>query len=159
MPFEGKSMLRLWGWALLKFLSLAMRSFCSLIFPLAPHWLVSFRVFPGTWLLACAVGCGRVTWLRRLDHGTNRTLALIAGETLRSSWCRLVARPHKTCRLVVPCQKIRFIPVPTLDVLHVADNNVSLHAAVYFLLMVSCFLVVTFLVVSYPLVLQCLHVM
>ena len=159
MPFEGKSMLQSWGWALLKFPSLVMRFFCSLIFPLAPHWLVNFRVSPGTWLLAYAVGCGRVTWLRRLDHGINRTLALIAGETLRFSWCRLVARPHRTCQLVVPCLKIRFIPVPILAVLHVADNNVSLHAAVYFLLMVSCFLVVTFLVVSYPLVLQCLHVM
>ena len=103
-------MLQSWGWALLKFPSLVMRFFCSLIFPLAPHWLVNFRASPGTWLLAYAVGCGKVTWLRRLDHGTNRTLALIAGETLRFSWCRLVARPHRTCQLVVPCQKIRFIP-------------------------------------------------
>ena len=158
MPFEGKSMLQSWGWGLLKFPSQVMRFSCSLIFPPAPHWLVNFRASPGTWLLAYDVECGRVTWQRRLRYGTNRTQALIAGGTLRFSWCRLVTHPHRTCRLVVLCQKIHFIAGPIWAVPHAADNNVSLHVAVYFHLMVSYFLVVTFLVVSYLLVLQHLHV-
>eukprot|EP00439_Symbiodinium_sp_Y106_P006318 s4050_g1.t1 len=137
---------------------IVMRFSCSLIFPPAPHWLVNFRASPGTWLLAYDVECGRVTWQRRLRYGTNRTQALIAGGTLRFSWCRLVIHPHRTCRLVVLCQKIHFIAGPIWAVPHAADNNVSLHVAVYFHLMVSYFLVVTFLVVSYLLVLQYLHV-